>query len=217
MNNTISTPPLTPSDIASIYRAILSHSPNDPKKARRGLEAYLAGHNGTLPLTNPGAKVNQNMNQNMNQTKLDQFMAAYVPALTKAVNEHPEEYAWHISKLPSVVNRTRAALERNQYMPNGRAMRETCKVLGFKNTRVEINAFLANEAKYKIGDQRRLTVTQFDTDNYGHERETPPGSLVAVLDVLTANAENPYILGCLKTGAWWFFSEADLDTQTVAA
>ena len=43
-------PPLSPAEIQEIYRAILSRTPNDPAKARRGLEAYLAGYNHTMPV-----------------------------------------------------------------------------------------------------------------------------------------------------------------------
>jgi len=44
-------PLLTPAEIEEIYRAILSRTPDDPAKARRGLEAYLAGYNHTMPVS----------------------------------------------------------------------------------------------------------------------------------------------------------------------
>ena len=43
-------PPLSPAEIDEIYRAILSRTPDDPAKARTGLEAYLAGYNRTMPV-----------------------------------------------------------------------------------------------------------------------------------------------------------------------
>ena len=43
-------PPLSPAEIEEIYRAILSRTPDDPAKARTGLEAYLAGYNHTMPV-----------------------------------------------------------------------------------------------------------------------------------------------------------------------
>ena len=44
-------PPLSPAEIEEIYRAILSRTPDDPAKARMGLEAYLAGYNRTMPVS----------------------------------------------------------------------------------------------------------------------------------------------------------------------
>ena len=44
-------PPLSPVEIEEIYRAILSRTPDDPAKARTGLEAYLAGYNRTMPVS----------------------------------------------------------------------------------------------------------------------------------------------------------------------
>jgi hypothetical protein len=46
---TVDRPPLSPAEIEETYRAILSRTPDDPAKARRGLEAYLAGYNHTMP------------------------------------------------------------------------------------------------------------------------------------------------------------------------
>jgi len=46
---TVDRPPLSPAEIEEIYRAILSRTPNDPAKARTGLEAYLAGYNHAMP------------------------------------------------------------------------------------------------------------------------------------------------------------------------
>ena len=42
-------PPLSKAEIREIYRAILSHSPDDPARARQRLEAYLAGYNRMMP------------------------------------------------------------------------------------------------------------------------------------------------------------------------
>ena len=46
-------PTLSKEEIGEIYRAILSHSPDDPAKAQQGLEAYLAGYNGLMPGKSP--------------------------------------------------------------------------------------------------------------------------------------------------------------------
>jgi hypothetical protein len=41
--------PLTPKDIARVYKIILSYTPDNREKARQGLEAYLAGYNKLMP------------------------------------------------------------------------------------------------------------------------------------------------------------------------
>jgi hypothetical protein len=49
--------PLTLEEIAEVYEAILSRTPDrDPRRAREGLEAYLAGYNRFMPKQQQGSK-----------------------------------------------------------------------------------------------------------------------------------------------------------------
>lgn len=74
---------------------------------------------------------------------IDAFMAAYGPALAKARSEHPDEYAWPESLLPTVLERMRAALVRGSFNHDGYAMKGACKTLGIKHTRKAIVAYLS--------------------------------------------------------------------------
>ena len=78
----------------------------------------------------------------VDQAKLNQFMEVYARALGNAVLEHPKEYVYSLSLVPTVVERMRAALESGSYNHDGRAFKGTCKALGIKHTRKEIEAFI---------------------------------------------------------------------------
>ena len=78
----------------------------------------------------------------INQEKLNQFMAAYEPALKTAVINHPDEYTWPIDHLPVVVARMRAAIEHNSFSNDGFAFKGACKALGIKCTYKAISQFL---------------------------------------------------------------------------
>ena len=78
----------------------------------------------------------------MNTAKLDQFMAAYTPALKAAVIGHPDEYPWPVENVPVVAERMRAAIVAGSYNHSGHGFKGACKSLGIKHTRKAIAAFL---------------------------------------------------------------------------
>jgi len=61
-------------------------------------------------------------------------MAAYTPALKKAVQKYPDDYQWPIENVPVVADRMKNALERGSYNHNSPAFRWACKTLGIKPT-----------------------------------------------------------------------------------
>lgn len=79
------------------------------------------------------------------RTNREAFYATYTEELARAVREYPTEYAWPVSDVPVVAGRMIAAFERNSYNKDSRAIKATCKRLGLKHTRRDINAFLAGE------------------------------------------------------------------------
>jgi hypothetical protein len=96
----------------------------------------------------------------MNPAKLAQFRAEYEKQLDIAVRNHPEEYPWaetmtvhgnvaHNTQpaktVHEVADKMMAAIEYGSYNHDGRAFKETCKVLGIKHTRKAINEFLNQE------------------------------------------------------------------------
>lgn len=78
----------------------------------------------------------------VNQTNLEKFMEVYAVELPKAITNYPEEYGYPVSEVPVVLGRMKAAFERGSYNHNSRAIKATCKALGIKYTRREIEAFL---------------------------------------------------------------------------
>lgn len=82
----------------------------------------------------------------INQERLDQWMIAYAPALTKAVTDHPEDYCYPPDEVPLVVARMRNAFAAGSYHHKGRAVRATCKHLGLDYTRKAVDAFLKGES-----------------------------------------------------------------------
>ena len=69
-------------------------------------------------------------------------MACYAVNLRKAHAKYPDRYAWPIEGLESVVTKMRRALIENSYNHDGYAFAWTCKELGFKHTRQNIEDFL---------------------------------------------------------------------------
>lgn len=65
---------------------------------------------------------------------LAEFKQMYTEELTKAVTDHPEEYHWPISDVPVVVERMVAAVARQSYNKDSRALKAVCKRLGIKHT-----------------------------------------------------------------------------------
>lgn len=73
-----------------------------------------------------------------NQTK---FIIEYTTQLEKAIMAYPDEYAYPISEVEIVVSRMAAAIERNSFNKDSRAIKATCKELGIKFTYAAIKEF----------------------------------------------------------------------------
>lgn len=76
-------------------------------------------------------------------TNKDRFLEEYKAQLIKAVDEHPEEYAYPVSECEFVFARMNAAIEQGFYNKDSRAFRQTCKALKIKHTYQAIRAFLS--------------------------------------------------------------------------
>lgn len=74
--------------------------------------------------------------------RLAEFMAVYKEELERAVREHPDEYHYPFSDVPTVVARMGAAIEKGSFNKDGRAFKGTCKRLGIKHTYAAIAAWL---------------------------------------------------------------------------
>ena len=73
-------------------------------------------------------------------------MRVYAEQLEKAVREHPQEYAYPVDQVPTVVQRMRGAIQENRFNKDSTAFRQTCKVLKIKHTYKAIEQFIANHA-----------------------------------------------------------------------
>lgn len=78
----------------------------------------------------------------MNPDRLNTFAAAYERNLSKAVADHPEEYGFPPSHVPTVAARMKNAFGEGSYNKDGRAVKATCKELGIPYTYTGINAYL---------------------------------------------------------------------------
>ncbi len=58
------------------------------------------------------------------------FLAAYEPALRKAVTERPDEYAYKIERVPEVVGRMAEAFRTGSYNHDSPAIRAAARELG---------------------------------------------------------------------------------------
>ena len=84
-------------------------------------------------------------------TNYDKWMEAYAKNLHEATRAHPEEYGYkpedigterQILRTNKTIELMRKAMRDGTYNHDGRAFRMTCKQLGLKHTRKEINAFI---------------------------------------------------------------------------
>lgn len=66
--------------------------------------------------------------------------------------------------------------------------------------------------KYKVGDTFRLLAGQSMDEGHG-ERKTPAGSLIVIFRIDPDTAPTPYIVKCYNNGAWWFFSQDELERE----
>ena len=79
------------------------------------------------------------------EPRIETFMRIYREQLTKAVAEHPTEYAFDSSQVPTVCARMRSAFENGSFNVSGYAIKATCKIFGIKQTHKAINAYLAEK------------------------------------------------------------------------
>jgi hypothetical protein len=75
--------------------------------------------------------------------QVDKFMAVYGAELEEAARKHPTEYMgmYEHGRVQVVAEKMRNAFYEGSYNHDGRAIRATCRVLGFKPTRTAIEAF----------------------------------------------------------------------------
>ncbi len=81
----------------------------------------------------------------INETKLNEFMAAYEPALVHAIQTRPTEYAYPVEMAPAVAAKMRAAMVKGSFNHDGHAFKGACKTLGIKHTRTAIVAFISDK------------------------------------------------------------------------
>lgn len=80
----------------------------------------------------------------INPQKLDTFMEVYSAELVRAVQTHPDLYAYPISEVPAVLIRMREAIKTGSFNKDGHAFKATCKSLGIKQTYRDIETFLGS-------------------------------------------------------------------------
>jgi len=76
-------------------------------------------------------------------SNFDNFIQVYTEQLEKAVKEYPDEYAFPVANVPTVVAKMSVGFKNKTYNKDGRAIKATCKVLGIKYTYTAINEYLA--------------------------------------------------------------------------
>jgi hypothetical protein len=74
--------------------------------------------------------------------RLAKWAEAYELALLSARLKSADAYAWPAEDVPKVAAKMIAAVADRCYNKEGRAMQETCKVLGIKHTYKAINDFI---------------------------------------------------------------------------
>lgn len=75
-------------------------------------------------------------------SRLDTWMETYSFVLNLVREQHPDEYPWPKKEIPAILDRMRGAFSRQSYNKDGRAIKQTCKLLGVKYTYRDINAYL---------------------------------------------------------------------------
>lgn len=75
---------------------------------------------------------------------METWMAEYQKQLLLALEEHPEEYAYDQSNIPTVLIKMRNAFKNGSYNKDSRAIRATCKVFKIKHTYKDIERFIIN-------------------------------------------------------------------------
>jgi N6-adenosine-specific RNA methylase IME4 len=84
----------------------------------------------------------------VNPARVEKFSAVYLEALTAAVREHPDEYAFPAEHTPAVASRMMRAVTSGTFNHEGHAFAGTCRALGIKHTRGAILAFLHDPAPF---------------------------------------------------------------------
>lgn len=72
----------------------------------------------------------------------DRFLNEYKKQLLLAVKEHPVEYAYPVSQVPTVVAKMEQAFIKRTYNKDGHAIKATCKALNIGYTYRDINKYL---------------------------------------------------------------------------
>lgn len=81
------------------------------------------------------------MKVNATDTNRDVFARLYTEALTLAVTNHPDDYAYPVSAVPETVNRMMAAIERGGFN-NSPTLKRVARKLGIKDTLSGIRAYV---------------------------------------------------------------------------
>ena len=70
------------------------------------------------------------------------FMEVYQKHLKACLEKYPDQYAWNIDELDTVLNRMRTAIERGSFNKESKAFKDTCKELGINHTYKAIQEFI---------------------------------------------------------------------------
>lgn len=76
------------------------------------------------------------------EDKLNKFMEVYSIKLKEAVESNPEEYAYGLEFVPTVLERMKTAIAKGSYNHHGIAFKGTCKELDIDHTRKSIQKYL---------------------------------------------------------------------------
>ena len=71
----------------------------------------------------------------------ERFQAAYLAALTRAVEENPEKYCYGVDRVPATADAMCAAIEARSFNHGGRGLQLVCRALGIPHTQKAILAF----------------------------------------------------------------------------
>lgn len=77
--------------------------------------------------------------------QFQRFIGVYKEELEKSVRACPDDYAWALSDIDTVLERMTRAIERGSFNKDTPAFRRTCKQLGIKHTYKAINDFITLE------------------------------------------------------------------------